>query len=150
MILAAQHIRDRRTLVTPFVERSVSHGMTYGLSPAGYDVRCAEQVTIPPGAFRLASTVESFIMPDDLIAFVHDKSSWARKGLAVQNTVVESGWRGFLTLELTNHGDTWIGIPCGAPIAQIVIHTLTAPTDQPYDGRYQDQEAGPQKAREIK
>ncbi len=145
MILAAQHIRQFQPL-KPFCERTVAHGMTYGLGPAGYDVRVAETIHLPSGRFVLASTIEEFDMPKSLVGMVHDKSTWARRGLAVQNTVIEPGWKGFLTLELTNHGGTTIRIAAGTPIAQIVFHALSAETEQPYAGRYQNQPAGPQPA----
>lgn len=138
MILPAQTIRIIKP-IEPFHERTVSHGMTFGLSSAGYDVRIKQDMTLRPGQFALASTIERFDMPRDLLAMVHDKSSWARRGLAVQNTVIEAGWFGHLTLELTNHSDGSLDIPAGAPIAQIVFHRLEAPTEQPYSGKYQDQ-----------
>lgn len=153
MILPAQHIcAIEPAVLAPFRERTLHQpsGMTFGLGPAGYDVRVEQSLLLKPGAFALASTVEKFHMPDDLLAFVHDKSSWARKGLACQNTVIEPGWRGFLTLELTNHSDKPIHIVSGSPIAQIIFHRLEAPTDAPYRGRYQDQLAGPQLAIEAK
>jgi len=149
MILPAQHIRALAPhVVLPFHERSLHKpsGLTYGLSPAGYDVRIEQSLLLRPGSFALASTVERFHIPDNVIAFVHDKSSWARKGLACQNTVIEPGWRGFLTLELTNHGNDAIHIASGSPIAQIVFHRLAEATERPYAGRYQDQLAGPQPA----
>ena len=40
-----------------------------------------------PGGFTLASTLEEFDMPADLLGIVHDKWTWARRGLAPQNTV---------------------------------------------------------------
>lgn len=145
MILSGQTIRQRAA-ITPHHERTSAHGMTFGLSPAGYDVRIAESMTLRPGDFRLASTIEHFDMPPDLLAFVHDKSTWARRALTVQNTVIEPGWRGFLTLELTNHGVETIELLAGMPIAQIVFHRLDVATELPYAGKYQDQEAGPQAA----
>ncbi len=161
MILPAQTIRKlckmplgKLYMITPFFERSPSAGMTFGLSPAGYDVRIAEDVDLFVGnsgsGFALASTMEHFVMPDDVIAFVKDKSTWARRGLAVQNTVIEPGWRGYLTLELTNHGPKLIQVKKGSPIAQIVFERLEDPTEQPYEGRYQDQAAGPQDAKFLK
>lgn len=148
MILAAQHIRERDEIITPFHERIVANGMTFGLGPAGYDVRIAETLTLEPGGFALASTIEHFDIPADLIAFVHDKSTWARLGLALQNTVAEPGWRGFLTLELTNHSAVPIQIRTGMPIAQIIFHELTGITTNPYpeNGKYQDQAPGAQPA----
>lgn len=158
MILPAQLIRARclnaiNPLITPFVERSVFAGMTYGLSAAGYDLRIDQDVKISPttyrGSFLLASTIERFQMPTDLLAVVHDKSTWARRGLAVQNTVVEPGWGGYLTLELSNYGDDVLIIERGTPIAQIVFHLLVEPTEEPYRGRYQNQDPGPQAARLV-
>jgi dCTP deaminase len=149
MILSAQSIRKRclqESLITPFEEHGRYGGMTYGLSAAGYDIRIDQAVTLQPGKFALASSIELFRMPDYLIAFVNDKSSWARRGLAVQNTVIEPGWTGFLTLELTNHSDMEFYIMRGLPIAQIVFQLLDYPTEQPYDGKYQNQPPGPQQA----
>jgi dCTP deaminase len=145
MILPAQAIRKIKP-VSPFCERTCHNGMTFGLGPAGYDVRIAETVVV--GAkFVLASTLECFDMPTDLLGQVTDKSTWARRGVAVQNTIIEPGWRGYLTVELTNHGGAPIKIQAGDPIAQIIFFRLEAPTKCPYQGKYQDQQAGPQSAR---
>lgn len=154
MIASAQTLRKYQPL-TPFVERQKAFGMTFGLGPAGYDIRIAEDLELPPGGFRLASSLEHFMMPDDMLGIVHDKSTWARLGLCVQNTVIEPGWKGYLTLELTNHqlaeslkwtNKTTIRLTKGMPIAQIIFHMLDKPTDQPYRGKYQNQAEGPQQA----
>lgn len=149
MILPAQTIRAiQPPIVAPFVERQVLNGMSYGLSIAGYDVRVAEFLVLPPGAFVLASTIESFNMPIDVMGEVADKSTWARRGIACQNTRIEPGWKGHLTLEISNHhGVDTIVIEKGMPIAQIVFHRLEAPAERGYEGKYQHQEAGPQAAR---
>lgn len=105
-VLSGQTIR-RRGIFDPFCERTRDFGMTYGLGPAGYDVRIAEDILLLPGQFVLASTMEHFDMPVDVIGKVHDKSTWARLGLDVKNTVIEPGWRGYLTLELTNNHAAW-------------------------------------------
>lgn len=167
MILSGQSIRARG-IFTPFSERSKQRGMSYGLSQAGYDVRIDLKnvtthplerrdapkdscdgwfVVLHPGEFLLASTIEEFAMPDDVVGIVHDKSTWARQGVAVQNTVCEPGWRGYLTIEITNHGREPVRIYQGDPIAQVVLHLTDAAVERPYDGKYQDQERGPQGAR---
>lgn len=150
MILPGQTIRElcsgaygQRPMLEPFRERAVAHGMSYGLSVAGYDVRIAQDITIGPGEFVLASTVERFAMPTDVLAKVADKSTWARRGIAVQNTIIEPGWRGFLTLEITNHGQSIIDFAEGMPIAQIIFHRLETSAEKPYSGKYQDQSFGP-------
>ncbi len=163
MILSAQTIRHRcvnSNMIEPFNERTVFRGKTFGLGAAGYDVRVEFKVgnihrfhdsKWCEGAgsrFLLASTMERFSMPGNVMGIVHDKSSWARKGLTVQNTVIEPGWAGFLTLELTYHGEGELLVCAGDPIAQIVFHLLDDVTDQPYGGKYQNQERGPQEARE--
>jgi dCTP deaminase len=125
--------------------KQIAHGMSYGLSAAGYDVRIAlpnkDRTMLMPGQFMLAVTKEFVHLPDDLICFVHDKSTLARMGLAVQNTVLEPGWYGFTTLELTNHSEDGIMLYDGQPIAQFIFHTLTNPTNKPYSGKYQNQPA---------
>ena len=149
-VLSAQSIAISG-LVKPFYRKTVYNGKTFGLSSAGYDVRidltsgfAGNMLNISRGDFLLASTLERFTMPDDIMAVVHDKSSWARKGLTVQNTVIEPGWRGYLTLELMNHSKEDIVVIHEDPIAQIVFHRLDKPTNIPYNGKYQDQKQGPQ------
>lgn len=143
-VLSAQSIR-RLGIFEPFSERTRCElsGLSYGLSACGYDVRVREQVLLRPGEFALASTLEHFAVPSHCVCVVHDKSTLARMGLAVQNTVAEPGWCGYLTLELTNHGRMIIELAAGQPVAQILVHPLDEPTEQPYVGRYQNQEARP-------
>lgn len=156
MILASQNIRrfaQLYRLIEPFNERTVLNGKTYGLSACGYDVRVdlgdafpLGWCTIRPGGFELFGTLERFNMPTTLAGMVKDKSSWARRGVCVQNTVIEPGWCGFLTLEVTNHSKEDVLIKQGDPIAQIIFQWLDAETQQPYDGKYQNQMPGPQAA----
>jgi dCTP deaminase len=148
MILSAQSIR-KRGIISPFSERAEAYGMTYGLGPAGYDIRVAETVKLSGnGSVQLCSTIERFTMPDDVLGVVHDKSTLARQGLFVQNTVIEPGWSGYLTLELTcNFYSYDIYLLAGMPIAQVVFHKLDEPTERPYEGKYQNQLAGPQPAK---
>ena len=153
----------RGSLIHPFHERTVLNGKSYGLAAAGYDVRvefdCGNihKFTAPMGyrdgtyfpghTFCLAATVEHFDMPHNVRGIVHDKSTWIRQGLTLGNTVIEPGWRGYLTLELIYHGEGELLVCAGDPIAQIAFEFLDHPTDQPYTGKYQDQERGPQAAR---
>lgn len=148
MILSAATIRRLclgSNMLTPFSERGVFDGRSFGLSVAGYDIRIAEKVTLYSRGFGLASSMERFCMPKNIIGFVKDKSSWARLGISVFNTVIEPGWEGFLTLEVVNHGDG-INIPPGSPIAQIIFQ-FTDELTTGYTGKYQNQEPGPQSAR---
>lgn len=99
------------------------------------------------GRFTLASAVEEFQMPDDLVGVVHDKSTWARQSLSVFNTVIEPGWKGFLTLELVFHGDEEVALLSGSGIAQVLFHRLDRPAA--YEGKYQNQEDEPVRSRFV-
>ena len=128
---------------------------SHGLSEAGYDIRLKQDVFFTPytvfvdgngmkGRFTIASAIEEFNMPVDMVGVVHDKSTWARKGLSIFNTVIEPGWKGFLTLELVYHGEEALHIPAGTGIAQVLFHS-TAVTSS-YEGKYQNQPNQPVEA----
>lgn len=142
------------------------HGVSWGLSEAGYDIRIKQDIHFKPNPFfqmqmdcsvngvitrgtkfTLASAIEEFDMPDCLVGIVHDKSTWARKGLSVFNTVIEPGFKGGLTLELVYHGNTELIIPAGSGIAQVLFHKISRPAR--YEGKYQGQSSDPEPAREY-
>lgn len=124
------------------------HGVSYGLTEAGYDIRIKQEIVLnAEHRFTLASTVEEFDMPQGLAGIVHDKSTWARRGLSVFNTCIEPGWRGFLTLELVYHGVIPLYIPAGAGIAQVLFHQLAQRAS--YDGKYQNQPDAPVGAKDA-
>lgn len=100
--------------------------------------------TVNRGRFILASAVEKFNMPDHLCGVVHDKSTWARQGLSVFNTVIEPGWKGYLTLELVYHGEEVLVIPAGSGIAQVLFHEVLEPRQ--YTGKYSNQPDRPVEA----
>jgi len=147
-VLSAQTIR-RLGLVTPCLQGQSrdANGNSRGLSCCGYDITIGEDVVLRPGDWALAGATEWFCLPPSVMGVVHDKSSLARRGLAVQNTVLEPGWRGYLTLELTCHGSEVIRLLSNDAAAQVVFHRLDEPTEMPYAGKYQNQEAGPVRAR---
>ena len=154
-LLSAAPIKDMRN------HKIQTGHVTAGLSEAGYDIRLKQDVVFSPkdlrdpygydtwaadlesgtGRFCLASAIEEFQMPDNLVGIVHDKSSWAREGLSVFNTVIEPGFFGGLTLELVYHGSKGLHIPAGSGIAQVVFHQTTE--NRPYTGRYQNQSNEP-------
>lgn len=150
-------------------DRKISeHGVSYGLGEAGYDIRIKQDITfyrlfglIPMvkvvdgnkvsrhfGKFALASAIEKFNMSKYCVAIVHDKSTWARRALSVFNTVIEPGWKGYLTLELVYHGRKKLHIPAGSGIAQVLFHLVQEPAN--YNGKYQNQENKPVAARPSK
>lgn len=137
--------------IEPFEPTSKKlYGLSYGLTAAGYDIRIGsfgnprwDHFNLKPGEFLLAASLERVLIPHDLQVIVHDKSTLARQGLALQNTVLEPGWGGHITLELSNHGPNIIPLKQGQPIAQLIFHQLDMPTTMPYTGKYQDQGSEP-------
>lgn len=153
-VLSAQSIRKlcldvttQPPLLFPFEEETKSHGRSFGLSHCGYDIRLAETIWLWPFWGRLASAIEYFYLPENVAGEVKDKSTNARVFVFVQNTIIEPGWNGYLTLELTRFKPWPIRLKAGTPIAQVVFKWLDEPTDNPYKGKYQAQERGAQKAR---
>lgn len=139
---------------------------SYGLGEMGYDIRIKQdivffvneegpqiavtepilrQTTYHKGRFCLASSMELFNMPDGLGAIGHDKSTLARLGVQVFNTVIEPGWRGYLTIELVFNGEERVHIPAGSGIMQIIFHQLLCAAR--YEGKYQDQSNEPVEAK---
>ena len=166
-MIANGHILTKaQPIKNMLLTKEKGHGVSHGLSEAGYDIRIKQSVhfmdgggirhlavhcagsepVFEDGRFAIASTVEEFDMPNDLVGVVHDKSTWARRGLSVFNTVIEPGWKGFLTLELVYHGEGTLVVPAGAGIAQVLFHVLTCPAE--YAGKYQHQEDRPVESRD--
>lgn len=100
---------------------------------------------IPPHGYVLASSVERFHIPDDVIAICLGKSTYARCGIVVNVTPLEPGWEGFLTLEISNTTDFSVTIYAGEGIAQLLFHKGERPTTTYSDrgGKYQNQEDKP-------
>ncbi|MGA0178872.1 MAG: dCTP deaminase [Burkholderiaceae bacterium] len=139
MIINGNALRAAAPLHPMLGDKQTAHGVSHGLSEAGYDVRIKQEVLLTPEhRFTLASTLERFNMPNTLVGVVHDKSTWARQGLSVLNTVIEPGWRGWLTLELVYHGNEPLVIPAGAGIAQVLFYKLAQKAHYAA-GKYQDQ-----------
>ena len=61
---------------------------------------------LEPGGFVLGQTLETVAMPNDLMALVEGRSSWARVGLSVHMTApkIDTGFKGNVTLEIANMG----------------------------------------------
>ena len=136
-LLAAAPIKDMVT------QKQRSNGFSWGLTECGYDIRIKQDVTLFLGRrFILASAIEEFDVPNNLMGRVLNKSSWARLGLdASMTTNLEPGWKGFLTLEIVFHGNEPVHIPAGSGIAQVLFHQLQDSAE--YNGKYQNQKDEP-------
>ena len=103
-----------------------------------------EPFVLHPGEFVLGQTLEWVELPVDLVARLEGKSSLGRLGLLIHSTAgyVDPGWKGNLTLELSNVANLPIALYYGMKIGQISFFRLTTPADTPYGGtgsKYQGQ-----------
>ena len=119
-------------MIKPFVPKQKRNGkISYGLSSFGYDARVSNEFKIftdvysvivdpknfkkksfvsskgneciiPPNSFVLASTVEYFKVPKNVLVICLGKSTYARCGIIVNVTPLEPGWEGHVTLEFSN------------------------------------------------
>jgi dCTP deaminase len=119
-------------MIEPFVDSQRRDGMiSYGVSSYGYDARVSREFKIftnvdnaivdpkafsdqsfverdtdvciiPPNSFALASTVEYFRIPRNVLVICLGKSTYARCGIIVNVTPLEPEWEGHVTLEFSN------------------------------------------------
>lgn len=94
---------------------------------------------IPAHGYALGFAVERLRVPSDMVVNCIGKSTYARAGLIVNVTPAEPGWRGYLTLEISNSSPADTLVYADAGIAQLQFLQGRRHCDMPYDGKYQDQ-----------
>lgn len=96
---------------------------------------------IPPNGFVLGCSIERFNMPSNVTGVVLGKSTYARCGIIVNCTPLEAGWRGILTIEISNTSSLPALIYAHEGIAQVLFfqgdECMTSYADRA--GKYQDQ-----------
>lgn len=146
--------------------------ISYGTSSYGYDVRCAPQFKIftninsavvdpkrfdessfvdvtsdvciiPPNSFALASTVEYFRIPRNVLTICLGKSTYARCGIIVNVTPLEPEWEGHVTLEFSNTTPLPARIYANEGVAQMIFFEADETCEVSYadrGGKYQGQQ----------
>ena len=140
-----------KEMIKPFVsEQKSNKTISYGLSSYGYDARVSnefkiftdvdsvivdpknfknnsfvskkvDECIIPPNSFVLASTVEYFKIPKDVLVICLGKSTYARCGIIVNVTPLESEWQGHCTIEISNTSPLPAKIYANEGIAQFIF-----------------------------
>ncbi len=145
--------------------------ISYGTSSYGYDVRCsehfkvftnihsatvdpknfdeksfvdihAEYCVIPPNSFALASTIEYFRIPRNVLTVCLGKSTYARCGIIVNVTPLEPEWEGHVTLEFSNTTNLPAKIYANEGVAQMLFFEsdeVCATSYKDRGGKYQGQ-----------
>src|SRR3954467_6594638 len=87
-----------------------------------------------PGEFVLGQTLEWVELPDDLVSRLEGKASLGRLGLLIHSTAgyVDPGWKGNLTLELSNVANLPIALYRGMKIGQISFFQMSSAVERPY------------------
>ncbi len=105
-----------------------------------------EPFILHPGEFVLGQTLEWVELPNDLVARLEGRSSLGRLGLLIHSTAgyVDPGWKGNLTLELSNVANLPIALYAKMRIGQISFFKMSSPVERPYGSpelrsRYQGQ-----------
>ena len=105
--------------------------------PASYDLRAASDTTLPRGICTLVPTIEWVELPTDISGTLMCRSSFGRRGVLLGAGYVDPGFRGQLTLCLTNMGSDDISIRKNDRIVQMILHEVREGSHG-YSGRYQD------------
>jgi dCTP deaminase len=159
-------------MIEPFVDEQVRSGViSYGVSSYGYDVRVgddfkvftnvfntvvdpknfdpksfvdikADVCIIPPNSFALASTIEYFRVPRDILTICLGKSTYARCGIIVNVTPFEPEWEGHVTIEISNTTPLPAKIYANEGIAQVLFlqsDEVCAVSYKDKKGKYQAQ-----------
>jgi dCTP deaminase len=148
------------------------HIISYGTSSYGYDARCDHHFKLivnnnpgtiidpkafdpssfislekdvcimPPNSFMLATTIEYFKLPRNVLALCVGKSTYARCGIVINVTPIEPGFEGKVTLELSNTTNLPVKIYAHEGIAQFLFLMSDTPCQTTYadrQGKYQGQ-----------
>lgn len=93
-----------------------------------------DKYMLHPGDLVLGMTVEHFSIPTDLCARVEGKSSLGRIGLVIHSTAgwIDPGFKGNITLELSNNAPLPIVLTPGMLIGQIAFMKLENASRRPY------------------
>ncbi|MEM0201753.1 MAG: dCTP deaminase [Candidatus Micrarchaeaceae archaeon] len=101
--------------------------------------RKTSRMILEPKEQVLLSTYEHLTMPDDIVAFVELRSTWARNGLSMPPTIIDAGFRGTITLEVINNAPFKMLLKPKYPFAHIIFMKATSRIKNPYSGTYFEQ-----------
>jgi len=99
-------------------------------------------IIAPPHSFVLARTIEYLRIPRDVTGLMTTKSTYARCGIVSPPTVLEAGWEGQVTIEISNTTPLPARIYANEGIAQVLFFKSDEPCRVSYadrKGKYQGQ-----------
>lgn len=101
-------------------------------------------IILRPQESILAASIEKIDMPDNVVATVVGKSTYARNNVETNITPLEPGWRGIITIEIHNNDrDSSVKLYVNKGIAQGRFELIPIPnrtySTREAGGAYQDQ-----------
>lgn len=89
---------------------------------------------IEPGKFILATTREEIELDTDLVARIEGRSSLGRLGLTMHVTAgyIDPGFKGKVTLEISNLGKNAVKLYVGQRVCQIVFEQMKSHAEKAY------------------
>ena len=110
------------------------------VDPKAFDERRFVDVSgdvciIPPNSFALASTVEYFRIPSDVLTVCLVRSTYARCGIIVNVTPLEPEWEGHVTLEFSNTTNLPAKIYANEGVAQMLFFQSDEQCETTYKDR---------------
>lgn len=96
-----------------------------------------ETFVIDSGEKILVSTLEKITLPNNLMALCQLRSTFARAGILIPPTVVDAGFSGNLTIQLSG-GSFPVRIPVKTRFLHLIFAELKTPLTKGYDGKYQN------------
>lgn len=96
-----------------------------------------EPIIVHPHEFILGTTKEWVEVPHDMVARLEGKSSLGRLGIVIHATAgyVDPGWKGELTLEISNMANIPIALYPDMNICQITYFQMTTKADITYGNK---------------
>ena len=93
---------------------------------------------LKPHEFCLTETLEEWEFPDNAAGTFYIKSSRAREGFDLAQGWIDPGFKGVITIELTNNRQSHpLPLYPGKRIGQIVLHPTESQVESSYNGKYQ-------------
>jgi len=80
------------------------------------------KITIKPGEFYLATTIEKINLPLDICATFIPRTTTFRSGLFLRTGVAQPGYQGKLTFGLKNEGPVPVTLELGCRFVQALFH----------------------------
>lgn len=106
-----------------------------------YHDETGDYFILPSHSYGLGVALERLHIPSNVTVICIGKSTYARTGLICNLTPAEAGWKGYLTLEISNSSGADCKVYANEGIAQLLFFEgepcLTSYEDR--KGKYQDQ-----------